>query len=56
MATFLASPDDKERAKQMKAYTKEKVSGCVMPTGHFVPEEDPKGTITKLKNFFLSIS
>ena len=27
-----------------------------MPTGHFIPEEDPKGVITKLNNFFLSTS
>jgi len=24
-----------------------------MPTGHFIPEEDPKGVITKLNNFFI---
>jgi haloacetate dehalogenase len=42
--------------KVWQAYTTEKVSGCAMPTGHFIPEEDPKGVITKLNNFFLSTS
>jgi len=39
--------------KVWQAYTTEKVSGCAMPTGHFIPEEDPKGVITKFNNFFL---
>ena len=39
--------------KVWQAYTTEKVSGCAMPTGHFIPEEDPKGVITKLINFFI---
>jgi len=42
--------------KVWQVYTTEKVSGCAMPTGHFIPEEDPKGVITKLNNFFLSIN
>ena len=42
--------------KVWQAYTSAKVSGCAMPTGHFIPEEDPRGTISKLKNFFLSIN
>ena len=33
-------------------YTTKKISGLAMNTGHFIPEEDPKGTIKKLKNFF----
>ena len=41
-------------AHQPVLNTTEKVSGCAMPTGHFIPEEDPKGIITKLNNFFLS--
>jgi len=34
-------------------YTKCKVKGKAMPCGHFIPEEDPKGTIKELKNFLL---
>ena len=37
-----------------QTYTTATVSGCAMPTGHFIPEEDPKGTITELNNFFLT--
>ena len=39
--------------KVWQTYTTEKVNGCAMPTGHFIPEEDPKGVITKLINFFI---
>ena len=40
--------------KMWQAYTTGLVSGRAMQTGHFIPEEDPKGTINELKNFFLS--
>lgn len=33
-------------------YTLGHVTGCAMPTGHFIPEEDPEGTIRELKTFF----
>ena len=33
-------------------YTTQSVIGKAMPTGHFIPEEDPEGTITELTKFF----
>lgn len=33
-------------------YTNNKVTGCAMETGHFIPEEDPEGTIRELLGFF----
>ena len=33
-------------------YTTETVIGKAMPTGHFIPEEDPEGTITEISRFF----
>ena len=35
-------------------YTNQKVTGKAMPCGHFIPEEDPKGTINEITNFFLN--
>ena len=32
-------------------YSKLKVIGKAMPCGHFIPEEDPKGTIEEIINF-----
>ena len=34
-------------------YTQLKVIGKAMPCGHFIPEEDPQGTIDAFINFFL---
>ena len=34
-------------------YTQSKVIGKAMPCGHFIPEEDPKGTVDAFINFFL---
>ena len=34
-------------------YTKIKVIGKEMPCGHFIAEEDPKGTVNEIINFFL---
>ena len=33
-------------------YTNKPVTGRAMPTGHFIPEEDPEGTIAELLGFF----
>jgi len=33
-------------------YTTAEVTGKAMPTGHFIPEEDPNGTIAELLDFF----
>ena len=33
-------------------YTTQSVIGQAMPTGHFIPEEDPEGTIAELTKFF----
>ena len=35
-----------------QAYTNAPVTGRAMPTGHFIPEEDPEGTIDELLGFF----
>lgn len=37
-------------------YTDQKVVGHAMPTGHFIPEEDPEGTCAALESFFSQIS
>ena len=34
-------------------YTKKKVYGSAINSGHFIPEQNPKDTIIHLKNFFL---
>ena len=39
--------------KIWQTYTNKKVSGYAMSTGHFIAEEDPKGTVNKLNKFFL---
>ncbi len=35
-----------------QAYSHKPVTGRAMPTGHFIPEEDPDGTIQELLGFF----
>ncbi len=35
-----------------KRYTTGAVTGRAMPCGHFIPEEEPEGTIEELKGFF----
>ena len=37
-------------------YTNLPVTGRALPTGHFIPEEDPKGTTEELIRFFSAIS
>ena len=39
--------------KIWQKYTTKKVSGFAINSGHFIPEQNPKETINKLKNFFL---
>ena len=34
-------------------YTKKKVYGAGIKSGHFIPEQNPKETIKYLKNFFI---
>jgi len=34
-------------------YSKKKVTGIAISSGHFIPEENPKDTINQLKKFFL---
>ena len=36
-------------------YSKLKVIGKAMPCGHFIPEEDPKGTINEIINFIKNL-
>ena len=38
--------------KIWKKYTKNKVYGAGIKSGHFIPEQNPKETIKHLKNFF----
>ena len=39
--------------KIWQKYTTKKVSGFAINSGHFIPEQNPKETINKLKKFFL---
>jgi len=39
--------------KIWKKYTKNKVYGACIKSGHFIPEQNPKETIKHFKNFFL---
>ncbi len=39
--------------KIWQKYTNKKVSGFPIKSGHFIPEQNPKETIKKLRNFFL---
>ena len=39
--------------KIWKKYTKNKVYGAGIKSGHFIPEQNPKETIKHLKKFFL---
>ena len=39
-------------SKKLKKYTKNKVYGAEIKSGHFIPEQNPKETIKHLKNFF----
>ena len=38
--------------KIWKKYTKKKVYGSSINSGHFIPEQNPKETIKHLKKFF----
>ena len=42
-----------EPIKIWQKYSNKKVTGCAINSGHFIPEENPKTTVKKLKNFFL---
>ena len=35
-------------------YTQKKITGSSMNSGHFIPEEDPKETVIKLRKFFFA--
>ena len=39
--------------KIWRKYTKNKVYGAAIKSGHFIPEQNPKETIKHLKNFFI---
>ena len=39
--------------KIWQKYSKKKVTGFAINSGHFIPEQNPKETIKRLKNFFL---
>ena len=39
--------------KIWQKYSKQKVTGFAINSGHFIPEENPKETINQLKKFFL---
>ncbi len=41
--------------KIWERYTTAPVTGRAMPCGHFIPEEDPEGTVAELKGFFESV-
>lgn len=41
-----------EPLKAWERYTTATVTGRAMPCGHFIPEEDPEGTVEELKGFF----
>ncbi|MDP6680848.1 MAG: alpha/beta hydrolase, partial [Pelagibacteraceae bacterium] len=40
--------------KDWQKYTRRKITGSSMKSGHFIPEEDPKETVIKLKKFFFA--
>ena len=42
--------------KIWQKYSKKKVFGIGINSGHFIPEQKPKDTIKQLKNFFLNIN
>ena len=39
--------------KIWQKYSKKKVTGFAINSGHFIPEQNPKETIKRFKNFFL---
>ena len=39
--------------KIWKKYTTKKISGFAINSGHFIPEQNPKETVKKLRIFFL---
>jgi haloacetate dehalogenase len=40
--------------KNWQNYTRKKITGSSMKSGHFIPEENPKETVIKLKKFFFA--
>ena len=40
--------------KDWQKYTRRKITGSSMKLGHYIPEEDPKETVIKLKKFFFA--
>ena len=39
--------------KIWQKYSKKRVNGFAINSGHFIPEQNPKETIKRLTNFFL---
>ena len=40
--------------KDWQKYTRRKITGSSMKSGHFIPEEDPEETVIKLRKFFFA--